>query len=112
MSLVQAFNIMAFIFLSSEGGSEDDTLLLTEVIPETEVELALRQMYTSKAAAPRFVDSGVRFQEIRGRGRGLVATTPLELGRLLLVSAPLGIVYCEEGSTPENEELAEHMMAR
>ena len=36
----------------------------------------------------------------------------LELGRLLVVSDPLAVIYCEEGGTPENEELAEHMKYR
>lgn len=81
--------------------------------PETPEQLALRQMYLDKATPPaRFVDAALRFQEMKGRGRGVVATSNLELGRLLLVSEPLAVIYCKEGGTPENEELAEHMKYR
>jgi SET and MYND domain-containing protein len=58
------------------------------------------------------LDPGLRFQELKGRGRGLVATTNMELGRLLMVSDPLAVIFCDEGTTPENEELAEHMKYR
>lgn len=45
-----------------------------------------------------------------GKGRGLVATEDVPAGTLLLVSVPLSIRYCSEGTTPENEELADQML--
>ncbi|MEW5305732.1 MAG: hypothetical protein WDW36_008251 [Sanguina aurantia] len=42
--------------------------------------------------------------------RGLQATAPLPAGALLMVSLPLAILTRPEGSTPENEELADLML--
>lgn len=39
----------------------------------------------------------------------MVVTSAVPPGQLLLVAAPLGILYCEEGTTPENEDLADLM---
>ena len=47
-----------------------------------------------------------------GKGRGLSATTAAAPGDLLLTCEPLAILYCDEGSTPENEELADQMAAK
>ncbi|GAX85031.1 hypothetical protein CEUSTIGMA_g12451.t1 [Chlamydomonas eustigma] len=80
--------------------------------PESEAELLLRQLYSTPGMKlPRQLDPGVEVQAVHGRGRGLVAVTPLEIGQLVAVSTPLGILFCEEGNTPENEELADHMLA-
>ena len=97
--------------------AEDDLELeeLPEPEPETEAEAALRALYLDKTlpTSPRYVDPGVGFREVRGRGRGLVAVSPLALGQRLLVSNPLGgVVFCEEGNTPENEELADYIKTR
>lgn len=45
-----------------------------------------------------------------GKGRGVVTTKNVTQGQELMVSAPLGILYCPEGETPENEELGDHML--
>jgi hypothetical protein len=46
-----------------------------------------------------------------GKGRGLFTTAAVAPGDLLLVAAPLALLYCEEGTTPEIEELAEALAA-
>jgi hypothetical protein len=46
-----------------------------------------------------------------GRGRGLFTTAAVSAGDVLLVAAPLALLYSEEGHTPENEELAAHLAA-
>jgi hypothetical protein len=46
-----------------------------------------------------------------GRGRGLFTTAAVAAGDVLLTGAPLALLYCEEGATPENEELAAHLAA-
>lgn len=47
---------------------------------------------------------------LAGQGRGVLATEAVQPGTLLLVAPPLSVLYCEEGTTPENEDLAEHML--
>lgn len=46
-----------------------------------------------------------------GKGRGLFATTAVKAGDLLIAAAPLALLYCDEGLTPEIEELADHLSA-
>ncbi|KAG1663734.1 hypothetical protein FOA52_006103 [Chlamydomonas sp. UWO 241] len=81
--------------------------------PETDAQAALRALYTTSGAlSPRSVDERVQFRPVRGRGRGLVATADVPAGTLLVCSVPLAVVWCDEGDTPENEELADHMMSK
>ncbi len=49
-------------------------------------------------------------QCLAGQGRGVFATEAVQPGTLLLVAPPLSVLYCDEGTTPENEDLAEHML--
>ncbi|KXZ56001.1 hypothetical protein GPECTOR_2g1553 [Gonium pectorale] len=49
--------------------------------------------------------------EPRRRGFALKVTRAVAAGELLAVSLPLAIRYCRRGTTPENEELADMMMA-
>jgi hypothetical protein len=45
------------------------------------------------------------------QGRGVVASAPVAAGEALIVASPLGtVLYCEQGTTPENEELAAHLL--
>ncbi len=94
-----------------EGGPGGAT---PEPEAETEAERALRDLYrTAGRAPPRFFDAeALRVRAAPGRGRGVVAAVALEPGRLLAVSAPLDIVFCEEGTTPENEELADTLISK
>jgi hypothetical protein len=46
-----------------------------------------------------------------GKGRGIFTTAAVAAGDLLLVAQPLALLYCEEGATPENEELADALAA-
>ncbi len=46
-----------------------------------------------------------------GRGVGLRTTRAVAPGELLAVSVPLAIAYCRLGTTPENEDLADLMLA-
>jgi hypothetical protein len=65
-----------------------------------------------RAQAPAQHWGPVAVKHLPGRGRGLVASRQVAAGELLLVSLPLAVRFCEEGSTPENEELAEQMAAQ
>ena len=38
-----------------------------------------------------------------------MTTAAASPGQLLLVARPLGVLYCPSGTTPENEDLADHM---
>eukprot|EP00879_Flechtneria_rotunda_P020233 GHRR01021277.1.p1 GENE.GHRR01021277.1~~GHRR01021277.1.p1 ORF type:complete len:452 (+),score=223.06 GHRR01021277.1:722-2077(+) len=44
-------------------------------------------------------------------GRGIFTTARVAAGDLLMVAAPLVLLYCEEGTTPEIEELADRLTA-
>jgi hypothetical protein len=46
-----------------------------------------------------------------GKGRGLFTSAAVASGDLLMVAQPLALLYCEEGTTPENEELADALAA-
>jgi hypothetical protein len=46
-----------------------------------------------------------------GKGRGLFTTEAVQAGDVLLAAAPLVLLYSEEGTTPEIEELADHLAA-
>ncbi|KAI8466486.1 MAG: hypothetical protein J3K34DRAFT_524486 [Monoraphidium minutum] len=75
---------------------------------ETPEQAEWREVYTSRRLpAPRL--GPVAAKRVAGKGRGLVTTAAVEEGALLMVAAPLGILYCEEGGTPENEDLADHL---
>jgi hypothetical protein len=99
---------------SGEEFDEDETEVpLSPREPESEAELELRKLYcTPGLDLPGQLEPDVDVRAVRGRGRGLVAVTTLEVGQLVAVSSPFGILFSEEGSTPENEELADHMLAK
>jgi hypothetical protein len=71
-----------------------------------------RDIYTSSALPQPLVHPSVRLSRLGGgQGRGVVAAAPLPAGEPLLVSVPLGtVLYCPAGTTPENEELAAHLL--
>jgi hypothetical protein len=48
---------------------------------------------------------------LAGKGRGVFTTAAVAAGDLLMVAQPLALQYCEEGTTPENEELAAALSA-
>ncbi|KAF8059148.1 hypothetical protein HT031_005320 [Scenedesmus sp. PABB004] len=69
-----------------------------------------RGVYLSRQPPPLQLGP-VRLKAAPGMGRGLFTTDAAAPGDLLLVAAPLALLYCKEGATPENEELAEALSA-
>ncbi|KIZ01465.1 hypothetical protein MNEG_6495 [Monoraphidium neglectum] len=100
-----------------DDGDDDEenfAAVLQALVPElaeegeTEAQAEWRHVYTSqRLPAPRL--GPVTAKRVAGAGRGLVTAAAVEEGELLMVAAPLGILYCPEGATPENEELADHL---
>jgi hypothetical protein len=60
---------------------------------------------------PSYSDGTFAFSALAGKGRGIFTITAVAAGDLLLVAQPLALLYCEEGTTPENEELADALAA-
>jgi hypothetical protein len=61
---------------------------------ETEAQAEWREVLTSaRLPAPRL--GPVAVKRLTGRGRGLVASAAVAEGQLLMVAAPLGILYCK-----------------
>lgn len=69
-----------------------------------------RQSYLGSSQPPLTLGP-VCVKDTAGKGRGLFTTSAVSAGEVLLVGAPLVLLWSEEGTTPENEELAEHLVA-
>ncbi|KAF6262337.1 hypothetical protein COO60DRAFT_649132 [Scenedesmus sp. NREL 46B-D3] len=78
--------------------------------PEAAAAAAWRACYISRQVpAPQL--GPVALKLVPGKGRGVFTTAAVAAGDLLLVAQPLALLYCEEGTTPENEELADTLTA-
>lgn len=80
-------------------------------VVETEEQKQLRAVYTTDKAS-KFHWGPLSVQVLKGKGRGVVTRETVSSGQLLMVDSPLAIMYCAEGVTPENEELAEHLTTK
>jgi hypothetical protein len=95
-----------------EEEEEEEEQQVLDAPQETDEEGKLRDLYSTPGKTPpRFVSSKVEIRAVKGSGRGMLATSAIDVGALVLTSYPLGIVYCEEGSTPENEELGDQLLS-
>eukprot|EP00775_Hariotina_reticulata_P013191 gene13191-13322_t len=77
---------------------------------ESAVQSTWRHVYTSRQLPPLTLGP-VTVKKAPGKGRGLFTTAAAAPGNLLLTAMPLALLYCEEGTTPEMEELADALAA-
>ncbi|WIA18501.1 hypothetical protein OEZ85_009954 [Tetradesmus obliquus] len=95
----------------AEGlGDEEEEQQQGQTQPAAAAAAAWRACYISRQVpAPQL--GPVALKAAPGKGWGLFTTAAVAAGDLLLVAQPLALLYCEEGTTPENEELAEALAA-